>query len=306
MDRLAELKRATGSVAIDIETDNVGLVPGAKSNDSSSSSNFMQAFFKDVELVKQNILVIQTSTRRISDINQQIILATSSEKEQDLSTDLGPTISETNKKAALTKALLQKLREETEKNKASSNCKQSEIRIRENLGNTLTRKFVDVMKEYQNAQTKYKTDIKKKVKRQVQIVKPDATTEEIDAVLQSGGSSEVFKQAILKGDASDAITNAYMNVRDKYQDVLTLEASVAELHQMFLDFALLIEQQGELLDQIAFQVQAAGDYIDEGNTEMTQAIEYQISIRKKQCCIVFTILIIIGIIVGIIIATHKK
>ncbi len=266
----------------------------------------MQAFFKDVELVKQNILVIQTSTRRISDINQQIILATSSEKEQDLSTDLGPTISETNKKAAITKALLQKLREETEKNKASSTCKQSEIRIRENLGNTLTRKFVDVMKEYQNAQTKYKTDIKKKVKRQVQIVKPDATTEEIDAVLQSGGSSEVFKQAILKGDASDAITNAYMNVRDKYQDVLTLEASVAELHQMFLDFALLIEQQGELLDQIAFQVQAAGDYIDEGNTEMTQAIEYQISIRKKQCCIVFTILIIIGIIVGIIIATHKK
>jgi hypothetical protein len=132
-------------------------VPGAKSNDSSS--NFMQAFFKDVELVKQNILgthsltyslthspthslthllVIQTSTRRISDINQQIILATSSEKEQDLSTDLGPTISETNKKAALTKALLQKLREETEKNKASSNCKQSEIRIRYSLTHPLT------------------------------------------------------------------------------------------------------------------------------------------------------------------------
>ena len=47
-----------------------------------------------------------------------------------------------------------------------------EVRIRDNLVNTLTRKFVDVMKEYQNAQTKYKTDIKKKVKRQVQIVKP--------------------------------------------------------------------------------------------------------------------------------------
>ncbi len=33
-----------------------------------------------------------------------------------------------------------------------------------------------------------------------------------------------------------------------------LEASVAELHQMFLDFALLTEQQGELLDQIEYQV----------------------------------------------------
>ena len=54
-------------------------------------------------------------------------------------------------------------------------------------------------KEYQNAQTKYKTDIKKKVKRQVQIIKPDATAEEIDAVLKSGGGSgEVMKVAILK------------------------------------------------------------------------------------------------------------
>ena len=33
-----------------------------------------------------------------------------------------------------------------------------------------------------------------------------------------------------------------------------MEASVAMLHQMFLDFALLTEQQGELLDQIEHQV----------------------------------------------------
>ena len=94
-----------------------------------------------------------------------------------------------------------------------------------------------------------------------------------------GGSGEVFKNAILKvpiwyritvlphitqGEAADTIRNAYMNVADKYQDVLALEASVAELHQMFLDFALLTEQQGELLDQIEFQVKSASDFIDEG------------------------------------------
>lgn len=87
---------------------------------------------------------------------------------------------------------------------------------------------------------------------------------------------------------------------DKYQDILTLEASVAELHQMFLDFALLTEQQGELLDQIEYQVKAASDYIDEGNADMVQAIEYQKSIRKKQCCIIVTVLVVIGIIIAII------
>ena len=75
---------------------------------------------------------------------------------------------------------------------------------------------------------------------------------------------------LYQGDASASVRNAYKTAADKYQDVLTLEASVAELHQMFLDFAVLTEQQGELLDQIEFQVKSAGDYIDEGNEDMQQ------------------------------------
>ena len=74
----------------------------------------------------------------------------------------------------------------------------------------------------------------------------------------------------------------YAKVAGKYQDVLALESSVAELHQMFLDFALLTEQQGELLDQIEFQVKQAGDYIEDANVDVYESIQYQSSIRKKQ------------------------
>lgn len=80
---------------------------------------------------------------------------------------------------------------------------------------------------------------------------------------------------------------------------------MAELHQMFLDFALLTEQQGELLDQIENQVKAASEYIDGGNADMVEAIELQKSIRRRQCCIIMTVIILIGIIVGIIIAVQS-
>jgi len=93
-----------------------------------------------------------------------------------------------------------------------------------------------------------------------------------------------------------------MNVADKYQDVLILEASVAELHQMFLDFALLTDKQGELLDQIEYQVKEAADYIDAGNEQMVEAIEIQKSIRAKQCIIAVIILVILGVVIGIIAA----
>jgi t-SNARE complex subunit (syntaxin) len=74
---------------------------------------------------------------------------------------------------------------------------------------------------------------------------------------------------------------------------------------MFLDFALLTEQQGELLDQIEFQVKAASDYIEQGNVDIVEAIDLQKSIRRKQCCIIATVLVIIGIIVGIIVGVIK-
>jgi t-SNARE complex subunit (syntaxin) len=87
--------------------------------------------------------------------------------------------------------------------------------------------------------------------------------------------------------------------------VLRLEASVAELAQMFQDFALIVEQQGELLDQIEYQVKTASDFVDEGNANMVQAIEYQKSIRYKQCCIAVVILLVIGLIVMFIILKAK-
>lgn len=305
MDRLKELQKGAAPAQQEDENLKAGLVANASTPSGSGNEKFMQEFFGDVEIVKANIMALKDATRKISDINESALQATTTDREQDLSNELDPLIKSTNKKAAVAKQLLQRLREDTDQMKKSSQgTKQSpEVRIRENLANTLTRKFVDVMKEYQNAQTKYRNDIKKKVKRQIQIVKPDATTEEIDAVCKAGGGAgEVLKTAILKGEAADSIQNAFMNAKDKYQDVLTLEKSVAELNQMFLDFALLTEQQGELLDQIEHQVKEAGDYIDAGNTELVEAIELQKAIRYKQCIIALIILAVLGIVVGVVAA----
>lgn len=177
--------------------------------------------------------------------------------------------------------------------RVSRRCFLSHNRVRENLCNTLTRKFIDEMKAYQSAQQKYKSDIKSKVKRQVQIIKPDATDEDIDEVLRSeGGRDALYRESILAGGVNDQVKNTYAKVAGKYQDVLTLEQSVAELHQMFLDFALLTEQQGELLDQIEFQVKQAGDYIEDANVDVYESIEYQSKIRKKQCYIILIVVVL--------------
>merc|ERR1712127_1162996 len=98
------------------------------------------------------------------------------------------------------------------------------------------------------------------------------------------------------GGVNDQIKTQYRAVAGKYQDVLALEQSVAELHQMFLDFALLTEQQGELIDQIEYNVKSAADYVEDANVQVYTAIEYQKGIRKKHCCVIVIAIILTFII----------
>jgi t-SNARE complex subunit (syntaxin) len=136
------------------------------------------------------------------------------------------------------------------------------------------------MKLHQAAQQKHKTGVKNKVTRQVQIVKPDATEEEVDAIMRSkGNSDQLCKDRLLAGRVNDQIKTTLQKVDGKCQDVLTLESSVV----VFFDFALLTEQQGELLEQIEFQVKQAGDHVEEANMDAVHhAIERQKSVQKKQ------------------------
>jgi len=280
---------------------------GAKGDGvGGTSKGSMEEFFKIVEIVKKSIVVIRESAKEIIDINQRVLLATTDKEEEKSSEQLQEIIKSGNKNARSAQVLLKDLNKEVQENESSNSLPQSELRIRKNLIQTLTKKYIDVLKEYQDAQNKAKEEKKMRAKKRILQVKPDATTEEIDAMLVSGGADALLKQQILQGDASEVIKNAVENANNKYKDVLKLEQSINELGQMFQDFALIIEKQGELLDQIEHQVKSAGDYVDQGNVETQQAITYLISARKKQCCICITILIIIGIIIGIIAGTIKK
>eukprot|EP00934_Nitzschia_sp_Nitz4_P006399 Nitzschia sp. Nitz4//scaffold14_size191712//49323//50492//NITZ4_001707-RA/size191712-snap-gene-0.128-mRNA-1//1//CDS//3329536879//6389//frame0 len=254
--------------------------------------DFMDDFFRHVDKIKADIDVVAKASKDIEAINEKAMRATTTADENKLSKKLKPLIDSTNKRAKACKNLLGLLKEDTESLKTQGKLNASDIRVRENMVTTLTRKFVDEMKIYQGSQQQYKTDLKNKVKRQVLVVKPDATDEEVDAVMKSeGGRDALYKERILAGGVNDQIKTTYAKVAGKYQDVLTLEQSVAELHQLFLDFALLTEQQGELLDQIEFQVKQAGDYVEEANVDVHQAIEYQKSIRKKQCWLILIVVI---------------
>ena len=170
----------------------------------------------------------------------------------------------------------------------------SEARIRSNMHGTLTRKFVDLMAEYQEIQTKYKNKYRDRVERQYRIVKPNAEQSEIAQVLDDPEASEnIFANQLNRSAGHAAARNALADIQERHQDIKRLEASISELHQLFLDMSVLVETQGELLDQIEYTVGQSVNYTGKAVEELRTAGKYQRKVRKKMCCVIIVLLVIL-------------
>ena len=249
----------------------------------------MPEFFAEVEEVKGCINEIKQATDKINEICGKAAFAATSGEEKALSEELEPVQKRANARAQQASRILKRQSAET---KQMSADKQNEKRVRTHLQETLTRTFKDAIKRYLAAQQKYKEDIKTKVERQVRHVVPDATDEQIDHIVETGEADSVIRRAILDV-AADPIQEAYHAATDRLDDVQKLERSVREIAQMFQDMALLVEAQGDMLDEIQHQVGQAKNHVDSGNKELVKALKHQTSLRKKKCCLLIILLVVL-------------
>ncbi|KAL2897314.1 hypothetical protein RDABS01_039097 [Bienertia sinuspersici] len=69
------------------------------------------------------------------------------------------------------------------------------------------------------------------------------------------------------------------------------------INRIFLDMAVLVNAQGDLLDNIESQVSNAVDHVNSGNTALQKAKSLQKSSRKWMCIAIIILLVVVAIIV---------
>jgi len=258
-------------------------------------SDALDKFYKELERAKQAIQRVKGATSEIKTLQDEGVGAIGNEAEQACSEKLARVLTQANKDCALAKRVLENLKGETQK--LDRKKLQAEIRIRENMHATTLQNLVASVRAYQSAQQEYKMKLRDKAARQVRVAKPDASNEEVDAAMRSGDVNAVYRTAILE-PGSDIIAQAYLNAADRYQDVLKLERSVEELHRMFMDLAVLVNHQGEMLDNIEASVFQAKDYMQSGNVELNKALKARKQARRRMCCAILCLVVVFAIILG--------
>ncbi|KAG8321245.1 Syntaxin-1A [Homalodisca vitripennis] len=109
----------------------------------------------------------------------------------------------------------QNIEQEEHTNKSSA-----DLRIRKTQHSTLSRKFVEVMTEYNRTQTDYRERCKGRIQRQLEITGRQTTNEELEEMLEQGNPA-VFTQGSWSFDylqKGKTITGAYYaSLLDKLQ-----------------------------------------------------------------------------------------
>ncbi|KAI4889707.1 hypothetical protein NFI96_019407, partial [Prochilodus magdalenae] len=187
---------------------------------------------------------------------------------EDLTADIKKTA---NKVRLKLKAIEQSIEQEEVMNRSSA-----DLRIRKTQHSTLSRKFVEVMTEYNTTQSKYRDRCKDRIQRQLEITGRTTTNEELEDMLESG------KLAVFTDDIkmdSQMTKQALNEIETRHHEIIKLENSIRELHDMFLDMAMLVESQGEMIDRIEYNVEHSVDYVERAVSDTKKAVKYQSQAR---------------------------
>ncbi|EPB68360.1 Syntaxin [Ancylostoma ceylanicum] len=122
----------------------------------------------------------------------------------------------------------------------SAGAGNADLRIRKTQHSTLSRRFVEVMTDYNKTQTDYRERCKGRIQRQLDIAGKQVGDEDLEEMIESGNPG-VFTQGIITDTQQAKQTLA--DIEARHNDIMKLESSIRELHDMFMDMAMLVESQ---------------------------------------------------------------
>lgn len=274
-DRLAALKAAApedDDVAVGLE----------------ETGGYMEDFFKEVEDIRENITRMQENVEEVKRTHSAILSAP--QTDEKVKQHLEDMMADIKRSANKVRAKLKQMEQGIEQLEQTS-MMSAEFRIRKTQHSMLSQKFVEVMTDYNKTQTDYRERCKARIQRQLEITGRSTTTEEVEEMLESGNPA-IFTQGIMTDTQQAKQTLA--DIEARHADIIKLESSIRELHDMFMDMAMLVESQGEMIDRIEFHVSGALDYVEEAVKDTKKAMEYQRKARRKQLCIIICLLILLA------------
>ncbi|XP_038202290.1 syntaxin-19 [Arvicola amphibius] len=113
--------------------------------------------------------------------------------------------------------------------------------------------------------------------RQLEVAGKEVSEEEVNDMLQHG-KWEVFNESLL---TETSITKAQLSeIEQRHKELVSLENQVKDLRDLFIQISLLVEEQGESINNIEVMVTSTKDYVINTKEKFRLAVKYK---RRNPC-----------------------
>lgn len=261
-------------------------------SDMPPAAGDMPAFYSEVSLIQDALRTFNDNVGRISDLHSRSLNNMDDGAAQRNASQLDELVEDTSALSATLKKRVKAL----EAQRGSGRDGQ----IRQQQTAHVKSKFVEAIQNYQSVEQQYRTKYKQRMERQFKIVKPDATPEEVKAVVNDEQGGQIFSQALMNSRYTDSRA-AYREVQERHEDIKRIEKTLAELAQLFNDMSVLVEQQNETIDTIHAQAEGVQNDTEAGLKYTDGAVKSARSARKKRW-ICFAIIVALLVVLAIVLA----
>ncbi|KAK9905075.1 hypothetical protein WJX75_009383 [Coccomyxa subellipsoidea] len=270
--------------------------------EATEKDRHMADFFTEVSAIKGLLGGIRDKQRKLQEAHERTKTVTRTGEMKEIRERMQIDIEEVNKAARTVKLRLERLDKANEQSISRKGCGvgSSSERTRTAITAALKKKLKDVMGEFGVLRQKLQQEYREVVERRTYTVTGQkASAEEIDRLIETGESETIFAKAILE-QGRGHVLDTLAEIEERGEAVRELEKSLLDLHQIFLDMAVLVEAQGEMLDNIEAQVNISREAVQKGATELVVAKRY--FKRSRRCmCFAFVLLLVIAIVIAVVI-----
>nr|AAH93173.1 Syntaxin 11b.2 [Danio rerio]AAI64652.1 Stx11b.2 protein [Danio rerio]CAI11954.1 novel protein [Danio rerio] len=254
-DRLGHLQEVSMSNGTVAEHETAHSLPASENTDlydlpqDSSTNPDMEAVFDEAQEARRQIHYIRLEVKRLREQNSHFFGSSASN-----------TTSDRNAIAADIKTRGQEML--THLRNMDSHGKELEskygvnspvARIARTQYSSISNSFRDAMVEYNDAEMSHKESCKAYIQRQMEIVGRDVTGEQIEEMLESGQWNVFSENMVSEGKTA---RSALIQIESRHTEMVQLERRIKSLHEVFLDVAMLVEEQSSMTDYIQTNVQS--------------------------------------------------
>ncbi|KAK8866663.1 hypothetical protein M9Y10_009629 [Tritrichomonas musculus] len=266
-------------------------------------------FWEKQSRIESKITEIDYAVGEITQLDEDIQSCTDQDQVTEYRNQLNAKMSEIGSSGNSIRQDLEELKgviEQEEKENPDS----GDVRLMQNHFHLLNTKFGQVINNFQSIQSEIKKKFSAQVVRRLKIAgATDIDEERAEEIIQNNPEALNQNMFQIAGSAqAQQVANIYNSIASRHQDILEIEERLNDILDLFIQFSIIVHDQGRQVDNIGANISQAKDYVQRGVKQLEIAKKDQKKSRK--CMWIFVIcgvvLLVIVIIIAIVIPVTKK